>query len=77
MNYRDARQLVRDDMEITHLRQRKPDTFVEIRATVHGRTYKEWGRMKPAIKAVEALARLLPQTNQCSSAEICEYRVEP
>ncbi len=38
---------------------------------------KEWGRMKPAIEAVEALARLLPQTNQCSSAEICEYRVEP
>lgn len=42
MKYRDARQLVRENMEITHYRQRKPDTFVEIRATVFGRVFTEW-----------------------------------
>ena len=46
MNYRQARQLVRDNMEVVRLRQRKPDTFVEIRATVYGRIYKEWDTAK-------------------------------
>ncbi len=46
MNYRQARQLIRDNMEVIHSRQRKPDTFVEIRATVFGRVFTDWDTAK-------------------------------
>lgn len=37
--------------------------------------HEEWGRMKPAIAAVEALAQLLPdKAERCSHAAHCELR---
>lgn len=42
MRYKEARQLVLDNMELVLSRQRKPDTFVLIRATIFGREYEEW-----------------------------------
>ncbi len=46
MRYKEARQLVLDNMEVVLSRQRKPDTFVEIRATVFGQSYEDWDTAK-------------------------------
>lgn len=50
MRYRDARQLVRDNMEIVFSAQRKPDSFAMVQATVFGRTYQApgWARYNAA-----------------------------
>ncbi len=52
MNYRDARQLVRDNMEVVFSAQHKPDSFAMVQATVFSRTYQApgWARYNAADK---------------------------
>lgn len=46
MKYKEARQLVLENMAIVYSRQRKPDTFVEIRAEVFGQVFAAWDTAK-------------------------------
>lgn len=49
MRYQDARQLVRDNMEVLFSAQEKPNTFAMVEAMVFGKRYRApgWARYNP------------------------------